>query len=826
MIDREFRMRRALINPVVLLGMLALNGCGGGADTTQLPPANLQTTSNYTGPAPATSDVQSFMINVWENVRPNNRCGTCHSDDGGQSPMFARDDDVNLAYGEANPLVDLALPSNSRLVTKVAGGHNCWLTSPQACADIMTTWIEAWAGDAGSGAGRQIVLTAPVIRDVGQSRNFPVDSGAFAAAGGIYELLIAYECADCHAAASDTPQTPFFADGDVNVAYDAVKQKINLDDPASSRLVVRLRDEFHNCPDDCATDAADLQQRIEAYAATIPLTAVDPQFVVSKALSLFDGTVASGGNRHESNQIALYEFKAGPGSPTAFDTSGVSPAIDLTLSGNVSWVGGWGINIVSGKAQGSTIASRKLHDLIKGTGEYSIETWVVPGNVTQEDARIVSYSAGTAARNFTLGQTLYNYDFLNRSNAADANGNPALSTADADEDLQATLQHVVTTFDPVNGRSIYVNGVFTDDLDPVGGGTLADWDDTFALVLGNEVSGDRQWQGTLRMVAIHNRVLTPEQIQQNFAVGVGEKFFLLFFIGDLVNMPAAYIVFEVSQFDSYSYLFNQPLIVSLDPSAQPGTIPIQGMRIGINGLEATVGQTYANLDVSITDSSYTPAGQALSDLGTIISLEKGPDADEFFLTFETLGSNTNVVTEPTPLQPPPPPPSPPMPDMGLRTFEEINATMSAITGVSTVQSDVQFTFDTIRQQLPTIENIGGFVSAHQMAIAQLAIEYCNALVDDAALRAGFFPGFNFGATADVAFDTQPERDLVIGPLLNKVMGIGLTTQPTFGVVAGELNNLIGTLTACPPATCDVNRTATVVKAACTSVLGSSAMLVQ
>ena len=36
------------------------------------------------------------------------------------------------------------------------------------------------------------------------------------------------------------------------------------------------------------------------------------------------------------------------------------------------------------------------------------------------------------------------------------------ATADADEDLQATLQHVVATYDPVNGRRIYVNGVFAD----------------------------------------------------------------------------------------------------------------------------------------------------------------------------------------------------------------------------------------------------------------------------------------------------------------------------------------------------------------------------
>ena len=55
-----------------------------------------------------------------------------------------------------------------------------------------------------------------------------------------------------------------------------------------------------------------------------------------------------------------------------------------------------------------------------------IETWVAPANVSQEGpARIVSYSGGTTLRNFTLGQTQYNYDFLNRNVNSDANGDPA-----------------------------------------------------------------------------------------------------------------------------------------------------------------------------------------------------------------------------------------------------------------------------------------------------------------------------------------------------------------------------------------------------------------
>ena len=133
-----------------------------------------------------------------------------------------------------------------------------------------------------------------------------------------------------------------------------------------------------------------------------------------------------------------------------------------------------------------------------------------------------------------------------------------------DERLQASLQHVVMTFDPVNGRRIYVNGEFTGDLDGAGGGTLGDWDNSFAFVLGNEVSNNRQWTGVIRLVAIHNRALNLQQIQQNFAAGVGEKFFLLFGIEHIVNVPKSYIMFEAAQYDSSGYLFTNPKFISLD----------------------------------------------------------------------------------------------------------------------------------------------------------------------------------------------------------------------------------------------------------------------
>ena len=106
--------------------------------------------SDYTGPASSNADVQAFRINLWENIKANNRCGSCHNA-GGQTPQFARNDDVNLAYQAANTVVNLTMPDQSRLVTKVASGHNCWLQSASACGDTMTVWIRNWAGASATG---------------------------------------------------------------------------------------------------------------------------------------------------------------------------------------------------------------------------------------------------------------------------------------------------------------------------------------------------------------------------------------------------------------------------------------------------------------------------------------------------------------------------------------------------------------------------------------------------------------------------------------------------------------------------------------------------
>ena len=294
-----------------------------------------------------------------------------------------------------------------------------------------------------------------------------------------------------------------------------------------------------------------------------------------------------------------------------------------------------------------------------------------------------------------IGQTLYNYDTFVRNDPDDASGRQ-LSTPNDDEVLQASLQHMVMNYDPINGRQIFVNGEQIPVVEDTPPDLLDAWDDTFAFAIGSEVDNMNRWAGTVRLLAIHNRVLTPQQILENFEVGVGERYYLLFNVSDHLGIADAYVVFEVSQFDSYAYLFNEPFFVVLDDAGVTlGNIGLQGMRIGLNGREVTVGQAYANIDVTLNDVDYAAEGlQRLSRLGTVIPLEKGPDLDEFFLTFERLGSsdNASAYVEPFP-DPLPPPPSVPdaeqEPPTGIRDFAEVNATLAKITGIPVSDPGVQ-----------------------------------------------------------------------------------------------------------------------------------------
>jgi Concanavalin A-like lectin/glucanases superfamily len=834
------RRTLALCAAAAMLATLAACSSSGGAATTVNSPPPTSTTQTYTGPPAQNADIEAFQVNLWQNIIPSNRCGGCHHQSG-QSPMFARSDDVNQAYNAALPLVNLSNPSQSELVLKVGGGHNCWVADPSACAATMLVWIQNWIG-AGNSSVSSVVLTAPPMQAAGGGKQFPADPtvGNPSYQTTVYPIVTQF-CSGCHNPSSASPQQPYFADpNNIDAAYIAAQPKINLATPNLSRFYQRLADDLHHCwptassggAPDCPGSAAAMLAAITAFANGIPVTPIDPTLVVSNAVTLTQGTIASGGSRFEGSMIAKYMFETGQGS-TAYDTSGVSPEADLSLSGNVTWDSAWGVIFAQGsQAQASTSASSKLTTMIQESGEYSIEAWAAPANVTQANAWIVSYSGSNTTRNATLGQDADQYQGFARSSVTDTNGMPPLVTTTTNGAAQAALQHIVLTYDPVNGQKLYVNGVFTGDMDPSKGGSLANWDNTFALVLGNETSGQRQWLGEIKLVAIYNTALTPTQVTQNFNAGVGQKYFLLFNVSAQTGVSQSYVMFTASQYDNFSYLFYQPRFISLDPAVTvPPSFTVKGMRIGVNGQLAPSAQSYATLNTTVGGAAYTAgvtpsSGQALSQLGTVIPVSLGSANDLFFLSFDQLGTFSHTFVDPPGTPVAPVPNNTPVPDYGIATYERINNSFALITGVSITDPVVQPLFESSQQSMPATSLISGFISSQQTAVSALANAYCGELMASGTLRDAFFgsgldSNLTAGASGFFGSSGSSNRAIVINALANNAVGSNVSPQAA-SAVHSEVDAL---LTKIPT----VNSAATVTQAtvaACTAALASAAVTLQ
>ncbi len=636
--------------------------------------------------------------------------------------------------------------------------------------------------------------------------------------------IVSANCTSCHAGAG--PGTPALAHPDPQTAYDVIllNQKVSLSVPESSRLVRRLNADFHYCWSDCTANGATMANAVESWAAAeiaaSDSSATTVAAISSQTLTLADGLEEDDTGRFDSGAIALYDFREESGT-IAYDQSGVAPALDLELSGDATFMTSYGIDFRGGRAEAPAETSRKLYDHIAhpslGSQQYSIEAWVTPANVSQEGpARMVSYSRGSGSRNFTLGQVLYNYDARNRtvSPASDNNGRPALQTFDGDQDLQATLQHVAVTFDQYRGRRIYVNGVWTDDVDEIPPSRLWNWDVNHRFVLGNESGADRPFEGQIRLVAIFPFVLSDDQIAQNFNAGVGKRLILRFDVSQWAG-AGSFVEFVVSELDDYSYLFCEPTMIT----PQPSGFRVANLRVAVNGVVPVSGQAFVN-----TDRVVSQGRQRLSGQCSIVPKQLGPADDVFSVEFEYLGSFRDPVPVLPPLPPPPPVFGDPLPLEGFRSFERIRETMAAVTGVDPNVPDARDTYDEIRQALPATFDLRAFSSAQQVSISKLALEFCDAMVESPNLRDAFFgSGVDLDAPASTVFVDPAQRQAMIDALAARLLGAGIGNQPNAAELAPVMHDLFDDLTAPCGASCDVERTRTIAKASCSAVLASAAV---
>jgi hypothetical protein len=173
-------------------------------------------------------------------------------------------------------------------------------------------------------------------------------------------------------------------------------------------------------------------------------------------------------------------------------------------------------------------------------------------------------------------------------------------------------------------------------------------------------------------------------------------------------------------------------------------------------------------------------------------------------------------------------------EIGVRTFDEVNVTMAAITGVSPLETNVRNTFNLVRQSLPSVPTMEAVLASHQVAIAQLAIEYCNAVVENTSARTALWGGSFSGWNVAPSGQSAGWENALAAPLLDRVIGLTqLATQPDRSLLESEIFELINGIPgdSSRPGLAATNsnsiqRTADIGKSVCSAIVGSAAMLVK
>jgi len=165
----------------------------------------------------------------------------------------------------------------------------------------------------------------------------------------------------------------------------------------------------------------------------------------------------------------------------------------------------------------SVSPAAELVQTLSSSSRLTIEAWLTPATDTAEGpARIVSISRDFVDRNITLGQTHDHYILRLRTSGTNIQGWPELEGPEGTL-VAGELQHLVVTFDGWT-TVMYLDGEPIADTEHFGG-TLEGWDDTMPLILGNELTGERLWPGSIHLVAIYSHALTPEQVLSNYEAG-------------------------------------------------------------------------------------------------------------------------------------------------------------------------------------------------------------------------------------------------------------------------------------------------------------------
>lgn len=220
---------------------------------------------------------------------------------------------------------------------------------------------------------------------------------------------------------------------------------------------------------------------------------------------------------------ALYLFSEGKGGVIE-DVSGAGESLDLRIRDEsaVRWLPR-GLLVHSPTAIVSAGPAAKISEACRKSHELTVEAWFTPASAAQVGpARLLSLSAGPAARDFMLGQgedkgpNPSRFTARLRTTATNENGMPGFMSDEGT--VKVALTHLVVSRSRAGTATWIVDGA--ERGRSMVGGDFSKWKD-YRLALADEPApeGGQPWLGAYYLVAIYSRALGPDEILQHFKAG-------------------------------------------------------------------------------------------------------------------------------------------------------------------------------------------------------------------------------------------------------------------------------------------------------------------
>lgn len=239
--------------------------------------------------------------------------------------------------------------------------------------------------------------------------------------------------------------------------------------------------------------------------------------------ALPDASVIKTEGRVNQGLQLLYDFTEGSGNRIT-DKSNAGESLDLIIDKplNTKWLPSQGL-----KVSGSTIISSekqptRIIDALSASNEVTLEAWVRTTKVEQAGpARILSLSNGLNERAITLGQegNTASFDYVIRVNTSETNDNGTPEENTGEKFVVINLHHVTYTKDKQGNEKLFVNGyeLYSGQRE----GDFSTWEENNHLLLANEITGERPWEGSYYLVAVYDKALQVDEIKQNYQAGFG-----------------------------------------------------------------------------------------------------------------------------------------------------------------------------------------------------------------------------------------------------------------------------------------------------------------